>query len=51
MTTHIKIEALNYFNSLPLRDQIELKKDSIKNNLSLLDYILLLFHYEILDNI
>ena len=51
MQNKIIEQAFNYFNSLPLREQIELKKDSIKNNLSLLDYILLLFHYEILDNI
>lgn len=51
MQNNIIEQAINYFNSLPVSDQIELKKESLLMKLSLIDYLLLLFHYEIMDNI
>ena len=51
MQNNIIEQAVNYFNSLPLSDQIELKNESLKSKLNLIDYLLLLFHYDINDNI
>lgn len=51
MQNNIIEQAVNYFNSLPVSDQIELKKESLQNNISLIDYLLLIFHYDINDNI